>query len=142
MASQILKGKGSQLYRKDPVSLLFVAIPQMRIIPAPSATQQYADATNHDSPGAFEENVDTIKQGDEIALTLVYHPDIALHKQLYQDFIDQTKLMWRTLLSNTIDGWEYEGRVAKFALPLNFDGVVFLDWSIKVTGLPTAVEIS
>ena len=142
MASQILKGKGSQLYRQDPNSLVYVAVPQMRVVPAPSATQQYADATNHDSPGAFEENVDTIKQGDELALILVYHPDIALHKQIYQDFIDQTKLNWRTLLSNLIDGWEFEGRVSKFDLPLSFDAVVFLNWSIKVTGLPEAVEIS
>ncbi len=141
-ASQILKGKGSQLYRKNPDTSLFEAVPQMRVIPAPSATQGYADATNHDSPGSFEENVDTIKQGDDLALNLVYHPDIAMHKQLYQDFIEQTKLFWRTLLSNGIDGWEFEGRVSKFALPLNFDGVVFLDWSIKVTGLPEAVEIS
>lgn len=141
-ASQILKGKGSQLYRKNPDSGLFVAVPQMRVIPAPSATQQYGDATNHDSPGSFEENVDTIKQGDDLALTLVYHPDIELHKQIYLDFIAQTKLMWRTLLSNLIDGWEFEGRVSKFDLPLNFDAPVFLNWSIKVTGLPTAVEIS
>ena len=142
MSSQILKGKGSQLYRQDPDSSIFVAVPQMRVIPAPSATQQYADATNHDSPGSFEENIDTLKQGDDLALVLVYHPDIALHKQLYLDFIAQTKLMWRTLLSNTIDGWEFEGRVGKFDLPLSFDAPVFLNWSIKVTGLPEPVEIS
>lgn len=142
MASQILKGKGSQLYRYDSAHALWVAVPQMRVIPAPSATQEYGDATNHDSPGSFEENVDTIKRGDDIALVLVYHPDIEMHKQLYIDFINQTKLNWRMLLSNLIDGWEAEGRVSKFSLPLNYDAPVFLDWSIKITGLPTAVEVS
>jgi hypothetical protein len=142
MASQILRGKGAQLYRRNPDTLLFIAVPQLRVIPAPSATQNYADATNHDSPGSFEENIDTFKAGDEVALVLVYHPDIEMHKQIYLDFIAQTKLLWRTLLSNTIDGWEFEGRVSKFDMPLNFDAPVFLNWSIKVTGLPTAVEIS
>jgi len=141
-ASQILPGKGAQLYRRDPISLLYVAIPQCRIIPSPSATQTYADATNHDSPGSFEENIPTIKTGDEAACVLVYHPDIAIHKQLYQDFIDQTKLFWRTVLSNTIDGWEYEARVAKFDVPLDFSAPVFLNWSLKVTGLPVMIEKS
>jgi predicted secreted protein len=140
--SQILPGKGAQLYRRDPNSLLYVAIPQCRIIPSPSATQTYADATNHDSPGSFEENIPTIKTGDETACVLVFHPDIAIHKQLYQDFIDQTKLFWRTIMSNTIDGWEYEARVSKFDVPQDFSAPVFLNWSLKVTGLPVMIEIS
>jgi hypothetical protein len=141
MPSQILKGKGSQLYRQNTHGI-FVAVPQMRIIPAPSATQQYADATNHDSEGSFEENIDTLKQGDDLSLVLVYHPNIELHKQIYLDFISQDKLNWRTLLSNLIDGWDFEARVSKFDLPLSFDAPVFLNWSLKVTGLPEPVEIS
>jgi hypothetical protein len=142
-ASQLTYAKGSQLYRRNPDTLVFEAVPQMRIIPAPSATQVYADGTNHDSPGSFEENVPTIKQGDDLTLVLAYSTNIAMHKQLYQDFIDQTKLLWRTLLAPELtDGWEYEGRVSKFDLPLDFSALVFLNWSIKVTGLPSAIEMS
>lgn len=142
-ASQLTYAKGSQLYRKDPDTLLFVAVPQMRIIPAPSATQVYADGTNHDSPGSFEENVPTIKQGDDVALVLAYSTNIPMHKQIYADFLAQTKLTWRTLLAPELtDGWEFEGRVSKFDLPLDFSALVFLNWSIKITGLPTAIEIS
>ena len=140
--SQITFAKGSQLYRRDPVSLVYTAIPQMRIIPVPAATQQYADGTNHDSEGAFEENVPTIKTGNDLPCVLVYSPDIILHKQLYQDFVDQTKLLWRTLFPNGIDGWQFEARVGSFEMPLDFSAVAFLNFSLKVTGLPTAVEIS
>lgn len=142
-ASQLVFAKGSQLYRRNPDSLLFVAVPQMRIIPVPAATQQYADGTNHDSPGSFEENVPTIKQGNDLPCVLAYSPDIAMHKQLYQDFIDQTKLLWRTLLApSLIDGWEYEARVGSFEMPLDFSAIAFLNFSLKVTGLPVAVEVS
>jgi hypothetical protein len=142
-ASLLTFAKGSQLYRRDPDTLVFVAVPQMRIIPAPSATQVYADGTNHDSPGSFEENVPTIKQGDDLSLVLAYSTNIGMHKQLYQDFIAQTKLFWRTLLAPELtDGWEYEGRVSKFDLPLDFSALVFLNWSIKITGLPEAIELS
>ena len=103
-ASQITFAKGSQLYRRNPDTLVFVAVPQMRIIPVPAATQQYGDGTNHDSPGSFEENVPTIQTGNDLPCVLVYSPDIAMHKQLYVDFIDQTKLFWRTLFPNGIDG--------------------------------------
>ena len=145
MASLLTRAKGSQLYRSlnTPNPALFVAVPQMRIIPAPSATQQYADGTNHDSPGDFEENVATFKQGDDVALVLAYSPDIPMHKQLYQDFISQEKLLWRTLLApNLTDGWEFEARVSKFDMPIDFAGIVFLNWSLKLTVLPEAIEIS
>lgn len=141
-ASQITFAKGSQLYRQNPTSLVFVAVPQMRTIPAPAATQQYGDGTNHDSDGDFEENVPTIKTGNDLPCVLVYSPNIEMHKQLYADFIAQTKLVWRTLFPNLIDGWEYEARVASWELPLEFGGVAFLNFSLKITGLPEAVEIS
>lgn len=141
-ASQITFAKGSQLYRRNPDTLVYVAVPQMRIIPVPAATQQYGDGTNHDSPGSFEENVPTIKTGNDLPCVLVYSPDIAMHKQLYTDFIDQTKLFWRTLFPNGIDGWQYEARVGSFEMPLDFSAVAFLNFSLKVTGLPEAVEVS
>lgn len=140
-ASQIVFAKGSKLYREDPDTSVFASIPQMRVIPSPSATQQYLDGTNHDSEGGFEENVPGVKSGDDLAFTLVYSPNIPLHKQLYQDFIDQTKLNWRSVLPDGINGWEFEARVAKFDLPLNFNEVALLNGGLKMTGLPVAIEL-
>lgn len=131
--------KGSQLYRRNPATEAYEAVPQMRIIPVPAATQQYADGTNHDSPGSFEENVPTIKQGNDLAFTLAYSPDIAMHRQLFYDFKDQTKLEWRVMLPDLINGWEFEARVSAFDMPLSFDGIAFLNGSLKVTGEPLQI---
>lgn len=140
-ASQIVFAKGSKLYRKNPSSSIYEVIPQLRIIPVPAATQQYGDGTNHDSEGSFEENVPTIKTGADLPFVLVYSPAIALHKQLYQDFIEQTKLFWRTLLPDGVNGWEYEARVASFDMPLDFSAVAYLNGGLRVTGLPEAIEL-
>jgi hypothetical protein len=141
-ASEIVFAKGSKLYREDPISKMFEAVPQMRIIPVPAATQQYADGTNHDSEGGFEENVPTIKTGGDLPFVLVYSPNKSLHKQLYDDFIDQPKLKWRTVFPDGINGWEYEARVSAFEMPLDYSAVAFLNGSLKVTGMPQQIELS
>src|SRR6516162_10960591 len=64
-ATQALYLKGSTLWRKNSATLIFERVAQMRLVPVPTATQEYADSTNHDSEGAFEENEPTIKRGDE-----------------------------------------------------------------------------
>jgi hypothetical protein len=46
------------------------------------------------------------------------------------------------VLPNGVDGWEYEARVGSFEMPLDFSAVAFLNGSLKVTGLPEAIEIS
>ena len=138
-ASQLTYAKGSQLYRRDPVDESWDAVPQMRVIPVPAATQQYADGTNHDSPGSFEETVPTIKTGNDVPFIIAYSPNIAMHKQIYDDFKDQTKLEWRVLLPDGVNGWEFQAYVASFEMPLNFDGIVFLNGSLKVTAEPLQV---
>ena len=55
-ATQALYLKGSTLWRKNSATLIFERVAQMRLVPVPTATQEYADSTNHDSEGAFEEN--------------------------------------------------------------------------------------
>ena len=134
--SQIIFAKGSQLNRRNPDTEAWEAVPQMRIIPVPAATQQYADGTNHDSEGAFEENVPTIKTGNDLPFVLVYSPNIAMHKQIYVDFVEQTKLEWQSILPDGVNGWEFEARVASFEMPLDFSAVAFLNGSLRVTGLP------
>ena len=136
MPSQIIFAKGSQLNRRNPDTEAWEPVPQMRIIPVPAATQQYADGTNHDSEGAFEENVPTIKTGNDLPFVLVYSPNIAMHKQIYVDFVEQTKLEWQSVLPDGVNGWEFEARVASFEMPLDFSAVAFLNGSLRVTGLP------
>lgn len=137
MASQAIFAKNSKLQRKDPGTGVLQDIPQLRIIPTPSATQLYVDTTNHDSPGGFEENEPTIKTGDELAFTLVYHFDIPLHPQLWDDFVAQTKLSWRVLFPGGVHGWDFVARVSKFNMPLDFAGIAVLDGSLKATGEAT-----
>lgn len=137
MASQAIFAKGSKLQRKNPATSVYEDIPQLRIIPTPRATQQYADSTNHDSPGGFEENEPTIKTGDDLPFTLVYHFNIALHTQLYDDFVAQTKLNWRVLFPGGTAGWDFEARVSSFDMPLDFSQIAVLSASLRVTGEPT-----
>jgi len=142
-ASQGIFAKGSILQRKNVLTpFAFVAIPQLRIIPVPAATQQYGDMTNHDSDGSFEENLPTIKVGNDLPFVLVYHYNITSHVQLYQDFLDQTKLTWRSLFPGGLIGWEYEARVGSFEMPLDFSAIAFLNGSLKVTGLPVPIDLT
>jgi hypothetical protein len=139
-ATQALYLKGSTLWRKNPVTLIFERVAQMRLVPVPTATQEYADSTNHDSEGAFEENEPTIKRGDESGATLVFHPDIAMHNQIYDDFINQTKLIWRSFFPDGVRGFEFTARVSRYGFGgggLSFTDIAQLEYSLKVTGLPT-----
>jgi predicted secreted protein len=139
MATSAVRAIGSKLKRKDPLTNIFADVPQMRIIPTPAATQNYIETTNMDSEGAFEENVASFKVGNELAFTLVYHPSKTLHKQLWEDFVDQTEITWRSMLPDGINGWEFVARVSKFEMPLDYTQIALLNGSLKVTGAPIQV---
>lgn len=136
MATQAIYGKSSKLQRKNPSTGVFEDVPQCRIIPIPSATQQYVPSTNMDSLGGFEENEPTIKVGDELPFTFLYHYNIAMHGQINDDFINQTKLTWRVLFPGGAHGWDFEGYVSKFGGSLDYQSLLEVQASIKSTGLP------
>jgi hypothetical protein len=137
MSTQAVAAKGSKLERWNELSHTWEAVPQMRIIPVPAATQNYIDSTNHDSLGSFEESVPSVKVGSDLPFTLVYHPSKTLHKTLWDDFVAQTEIRWRSLLPDGVNGWEYVARISKFEMPLDFTQLALLNGSLKVTGLPT-----
>ena len=64
------------------------------------ATRALLDAGSR--PGRFEENEPGIKVGDEVPANLRYHYNIPLHVQLFNDFVAQTKLMWRALFPGAL----------------------------------------
>jgi hypothetical protein len=139
MASQLLSLFGSKLQRKNPSTGVFEDVPQMVIVPVPSATQNYLEGTNHDSPGRFEENEPGIKTGDEIPASLRYHYDIALHVQLFNDFVNQTKLTWRALFPGGVHGYEFEARIARWGYAgggFDYNAIATLETALKVTAMP------
>lgn len=139
-ATQAIFLKGSKLMRKDPTTGAWEYVPQMRIVPVPSVTQQYVPSTNHDSEGGFEEEEPTIKTGDELPCNLVYHYDIPVHRKLFDDMSSQTKIQWRALFPGGVHGYEFEARLARFGFSgggLDYTQLAELQCALKVTGAPT-----
>lgn len=137
MASDLKKTFGAKLERRNPSNGVYEEILQCTLIPVPGATQNYVPGTNHNSAGGFEETVPGLKTGDEASFTIEYSEDIALHTQLYDDYIAQTKLTWRTTLAAGTHGWVFQGYVSKFSMSLPVEGIQEAQMGIKVTGLPT-----
>ena len=85
-------------------------------------------------------NFNQIKVGDEVPANLRYHYNIPLHVQLFNDFVAQTKLMWRALFPGEVHGYEFEARIARWGFAgggFDYNSIANLETALKVTGEPT-----
>lgn len=136
MPSTVSAARGSQLKRATVVGGPYVLVPQCRVINSPDITQEYLDASNHDSTNSFREFIGGFRDGGELPIEIVWHPSIASHVQLYNDLIAQTLLFWQVVLPSA-NYWQFAGYVSKFNVPLPYDGIITATMSLKVTANPT-----
>lgn len=142
MSTPALFTKGAALWRKNPSTLIFEKVPYARTLAAPEINQDYADASNHDSPNNFKEWIDTFRDGGDLPMEFIWNPaePSLLHVQLYNDALAQTILNWKVILNNaTSTSFPFTARVAKFSLPLPHDQVMVMSGTLKVTANPSLV---
>lgn len=119
---------------------VFTTIAGVRNIPLPNISRDTIDVTAHDSPGAFEEIIPTIKRTEAAALEIVYDPADAEHVNLKNDFDNGVKSNYRIVFPDAANTTkEFAAYVTGFAIEAPHDGALMLSATLKITGAITDV---
>lgn len=139
MSSYIL-AKGSKLYRKNPSTLLFEAVPQATVLNAPQIVQDFDDITNHDSSGGFKEKAATLRDGGDLQFEVLWDiVNISMHATIYDDAVAEPLPVrtWKILLPNLLNGWSFDAFLTSPNIPLDFTKAIRASFTLSITGQPT-----
>jgi len=139
MSTAIL-AKGSKLYRRNPTTSVWEAVPQATVLNAPAITQDFDDITNHDSSGGYKEYVATLRDGGELGIELLWDVvNIPAHGVLYDDAVAEPLPVrsWAIMLPNLLNGWSFSAYLTSPNVPLDFTRAIRASFNLRVTGQPT-----
>src|SRR5690606_4867958 len=115
----------------------FAAIAGVVDISGPELSLDIADASAHDSPGAWEEKVPTIKRTGDITFAIRWDPADTPQNILRQDLDNRVIRNWRVIWPDTANTtWEFEAFVTRCGPTAPHDGVLGMDITLTVTGQP------
>lgn len=107
----------------------------------PSLSADTEDATDHDSPGGFEEVVVTILRTGEVTLEIHYDPTDASHDAstgLISLYENRTKKTWRLTFPDAAStSWQFDGYITNLEPSAPHDGKLTKSVTLKLTGQPT-----
>ena len=136
MSQNAVLSQGTKLYRQNPSTLVFEAIPEIFQITGPDATKPEIRQTDFDSTG--EEYSGGLPDFGRITAEMFLRLTLAIHAAIYADFADTTspKRTWRLDL---IDGKKFTFTAAVFGLPINIaqGDSVKATATFRLSGAPT-----
>lgn len=113
----------------------FLAIPGVRSIGGPGSTFDTADVTAHDSPGAFEEIVPTIRRTEDMAVEIVFDPADTAIIQLKADHDNTVKRSFQVILPDVgATQYDFDAYVIGYVPDEPHDGALILNVTLKPTG--------
>ncbi|HWP59530.1 MAG TPA: phage tail tube protein [Candidatus Acidoferrales bacterium] len=137
---QAIWAKGTQLQRKNPVTLLFQTIPGVRDIDGPNDLTDWVDTTHHSSPGDYEEGIPTIQRSGQVTFPLVYDPSEPLHQSLVADKQAKAKRGFKHVLTDAgATELIYDGFVLGIGWQQPVANVLGFNTTIKPSGQLTIV---
>ena len=142
MSSNYILAKGSKLYRKNPSTLLYEAVPQATVLNAPSITQDFDEITNHDSSGGFKEFAATLRDGGSLSFEVIWDVvNVAMHATIYDDAVAEPLPVrsWKILLPNLLNGWTFDAFLVSPNIPLDFTKAIRASFTLRVTGQPIRI---
>ncbi|MFW6198562.1 MAG: phage tail tube protein [Acidobacteriota bacterium] len=134
--------RGTQLEYSTDGGSTWTKVAQVINITGPGLNADTEDATDHDSPGGFEEVLVTILRTGEVTLELHYDPADPTHDAsdgLISLWENRTEVEWRLTFPDAANTeWTFDGYVISPGEPsAPHDGKLTSSVTIKVTGEPT-----
>lgn len=132
-------GFGAVLQRGDgsTPTEVFASIAGVTDIKGPEISLDMADATAHDSPGAFEEKVPTIIRTGSVTFSIRWDPADVPQNVLRTDLTSRVKHNWKVIwpdAGNTT--WDFEAYVTKVGPTAPYADVLGADIELTMTGQP------
>lgn len=119
----------------------FTTIFEVLDIKPPPIERDTEDATNHSSPGGWEEWIPTIKKGGEVTFDINWDPAHATHSfttGLLKDLDDGTKRNFQVVFPDTGNTtWSFPAYVTKFEPDAPVKGKLTASVTLKISGQPT-----
>lgn len=113
----------------------YLAVPGVRSIGGPGSTFDTVDVTAHDSTGAFEEVVPTIRRTEDMAVEIVFDPADSVLSQLKDDHDNRTKRSFQVVLPDTgATQYDFDAYVIGYVPDEPHDGALILNVTLKPTG--------
>lgn len=138
MATTALFPIGTKLFRKNPSSGTYEAVPQVVVVGFGSVTTDYDDITNHDSTGGYKEQMALLKDPGEIACELIFNPDDTMHQTLFADNAAGALRSWRVRLPNTsASETDFDAFVTGLNAPAEVTRAMRLSFTLRRSGAPT-----
>ena len=120
---------------------VFTPIAKVVNISGPSLALDTEDATDHDSPGGWEEVVATILRTGEVTFTIHYLPASATHGDatgLVRKMRDRTKTNFQLVFPDAAPTqWDFAAFVTGFEPQAPHEGKLVADVTMKPSGQPT-----
>lgn len=118
---------------------VFTTIAEVKDIEGLDITLNSEDATNHSSPGAWEEFIATTLAAGPVTFDVNFIPGHATHSYsagLIKDAVNKTKRNFQLVLPSTTT-WAFAAFVEKVAPKAPVKGILTATITLKVTGQPT-----
>jgi Lambda phage tail tube protein, TTP len=127
--------QGTKLYRQNPSTLVYEAVPEVSSITGPDITKSEIKQTDFDSTA--EEYSGGLVDFGRMTVDLYLRLDVAMHATIYADVIDATspKRTWRLDFTN---GKKLTFSASVFGLPMNLaaNESVKATMTLRLSGLP------
>lgn len=116
----------------------FTTVPGVGDIEGPSITMEEIEVTSHSTAasGAWQDYLPTTIDPGELSITFFFDPNLAIHRELLQIWLDREERNWRVRLPSnamtiTARGYIKDG---PFSLPVK--GAVTQKLTIRLKGYP------
>lgn len=117
---------------------VFTTIPGVRSIGGPGSTFDTVDVTAHDSTGAFEEVVPTIRRTEDMAVEVVFDPADTQIAALKADHDARIKRNFKVILPDSASTtYDFAAYVIGYVPDEPHDGALILNVTLKPTGAIT-----
>lgn len=127
-------GFGTEFQRGDGGSPeTFTKISGRLEISGPALSREVYDATDHDSPGGWEEAVAGIKRSGEVSFDIHYEPSV--HDTLVGDLDDTQPRNYRLVFPDGAQ-WAFAAWMTGFEPTAPHDELLTASLTFKITGVP------
>ena len=118
---------------------VFTAIPNIGDFELPLGEADLVDATSHDSPGGYEEQLAGIKRRGEITVPIQFDPANAVHKWLVQNHGSTKTFKATGPTAAGVFTAEFSAIIQSGSLAMPVSGAFAGSFGLKVTGSYTFV---
>lgn len=133
-------GIGTVVYRKNPSTLVYEVLGNIKSISGPSSTRETVDTTTFDSTAGYREFIPSLRDAGDLAFTMNFVQ--ATYTLMKADFESDTIRSYRIVLpdaNNTT--FEFDGYITDLPVEVPLDDVISSDISIKISGQVTETSV-